>query len=143
MVLSVFVIASLALFIKYSRWGKILRATSQNQMAATIVGIHTKQVYAWTFSLSAGLAALAGSLLAPIMSVYPSMGAITLIKSFVVVILGGLGSLTGAIAGGLFLGIAEAMFSSYVSSGWKDVLGYIILVIVLIFMSQGLFGRSR
>jgi branched-chain amino acid transport system permease protein len=140
-ILSIILIISVGLFIKYTRLGKILRATSQNQLAATFVGINSKKVFRLTFMIATGLSAMAGSLLGPIMSVYPTMGSIVLIKSFVVVILGGLGSLSGAIYGGLFLGIIETLFGGYISSAWKDVLGYFILVLVLIFMPEGIGKR--
>lgn len=143
---SLLIILGLGIFIKYTKLGKILRATSQNQMASTLVGINSKKVFRLTFMIATGLSACAGALLGPIMSVYPTMGAIVLIKSFVVVILGGLGSLGGAIIGGLFLGIVEALFAGYISSAWKDVLGYIILVIVLIFLPEGIgkrFSKTR
>jgi branched-chain amino acid transport system permease protein len=126
--------------LQYTRIGKATRATFQNKEAAALVGIEINRIRAFTFGLGAGLAALAGVLLGSIFYVHPSMGGVATLKAFVVVILGGMGSFIGSIAGGLILGISES-FGAYVSSAYKDAIGFILVIIILLYRPQGLFGK--
>ena len=133
----------LGLFLKFTKMGKVIRATAQNKKASALVGINIKKVYRLTFAAGTGLAAIAGVLIAPLSNLYASMGQGMVLKGFVVVILGGLASVPGAILGGLTLGITEAIAAGYVSSAWKDVIGFSILIIILLLRPQGLMGRRE
>ena len=124
----------------YTRIGKATRATFQNKESAALVGIEIDHVHGFTFGLGAGLAALAGVLLGSIFYVHPTMGGNATLKAFVVVILGGMGSFIGSIVGGLILGIAES-FGTIVSSAYKDAIGFILVILILLYRPQGLFQK--
>jgi branched-chain amino acid transport system permease protein len=141
--LSLIVFAVFMIFLKKTRMGWSLRATAQDRDAATLIGINVKAIYMWTFGLSGALASLAGAMLAPIYSVNPWMGIPLLIKGFVVCVLGGLGSLEGAILSGFALGIAENLSVLFWTSEWKDVMSYSLFVIVLWVRPSGLFGEKE
>jgi branched-chain amino acid transport system permease protein len=104
------------MFIKKTRLGSTIEAAAQNKEGATLVGINVNLVSGMTFAIATGLAAIAACLVAPIFMISPSMGSMVGVKSFVIVILGGLGSIPGAIAGGLFLGLTEAIGGGYFSA---------------------------
>lgn len=124
----------------FTRAGMEVRATFQQKEAAALVGIDVEKLYAFTFALGAGLAALAGVMLGSIFVVQPSMGGVATLKAFIVVILGGLGNFLGAIAGGLLLGVAES-FGSIISSAYKDAIGFVLVIAVLLYKPDGLFGK--
>jgi branched-chain amino acid transport system permease protein len=140
---AVAVIALFVALLKTTRLGMALRATAEDRDAATIQGINVRGVYAWTFGISAALAALAGAMLAPIASVNPWMGGALLGKAFVVCVLGGLGSLEGAILGGIILGTVESVAVVTWSSQWKDVVSFMVLIAVLWIRPSGLFGTKE
>jgi branched-chain amino acid transport system permease protein len=131
------------LFIQKSRLGKAMRATFQDAEMAQLTGVDVERVYVATFSFGAALAGAAGVLLGSVFWVYPAMGDQAAMKSFAVVIMGGLGDFIGAIAGGLLLGVAESLGAAYVSSGYKDAIGFIVIILLLLFRPQGLFGRRE
>lgn len=128
------------LVVQKTKLGRAMRATFQDPMAAKLAGIKTERVYASTFALGATLAALAGMLLGSIYSAQVTVGGLISLKAFVVVILGGMGSFAGAIAGGLILGVAEAMWGGYVSTGLVDIIGFGIVILTLLFRPYGLFA---
>ncbi len=128
------------LLIKQTKLGRAMRATFQDPMAAQLAGIKTARVYASTFALGSVLAASSGMLLGAIYSAQVTVGGIVSLKAFVVVILGGMGSFAGAIVGGLLLGVAEAFWGGYVSTGMVDIIGFIIVILTLIFKPYGLFS---
>jgi branched-chain amino acid transport system permease protein len=130
------------LFIKKTKVGSTIEAVAQNPEGANLVGINVKWVSSLTFAISTGLAALAACLVAPIFILSPSMGALLGMKAFVIVILGGLGSIPGAIVGGLILGLLEALGGGYLSSAYKDVFGFGALVLILAIKPTGLFGKE-
>jgi len=130
-------------FIKKAKFGLALRATAQDMDEATIVGINTKSIYVYTFSISCAMAALAGGILAPIFMINPWMGFVPLIKGFVTVVLGGLGSFEGAILAGFMLGIVESITVILTSSEWKDVAAFLILIVTLGIKPSGLFGTKE
>lgn len=132
----------LGLFLKYTITGKLIRATAQNKKASELVGINIKGIYRLTFAIGSGFAAVAGVLLAPLSSIFPAMGQVIVIKSFVIIILGSLGSIPGAIIGGMFIGVIEALSGGFISSAWKDLFSYSILIIVLLIRPQGLFAKK-
>ncbi len=130
------------LFLKRSSMGKAIRATFQDREAAALMGVDVDIVNMFTFGWGAAMAALAGGLLAPFFQVFPTMGAIVTAKSFAVVIVGGLGSFPGAILAGLLLGIAESLGAGYVSSGYRDAIAFILIIVVLVIRPTGLLGNQ-
>ena len=140
-VATVLLVAVLALFFRFTRLGVAMQATSQNQLAAAYMGVPIKHVFMLIWGLSAAVAGFAGILLAPIAFVHVNMGFIGL-KAFPAAVLGGFGSIPGAIAGGLIIGIVEALAGFYLPEGFKDVAAYVVLLAVLIVRPQGLFGVS-
>lgn len=138
--MSIVLIAAAHLLIQKTRLGQAMRATFQDSMAANLAGIRTKRVYAATFALGCTLAAMSGMLLASIYSAQASIGGLVSLKSFVVVILGGMGSFAGAVVGGLLLGVAEAMWGGYVATGMVDIIGFVLVILILLLRPQGLFS---
>lgn len=143
LVITFLVITGFWQVMKRTRFGMAMRATAQDNEAATLMGIHYRRIYRMTFSLSASLAALAGTALAPIFSVNPWMGSVPMIKAFIVVILGGLGSFSGAILGGLIMGLTESLSVLFLTSGWKDLTSFLLLIFILIIRPSGLFGTKE
>lgn len=143
LVVAIFVIVLFWAFLKYSRFGNALRATSQDRDAATINGINTRVIYMLTFGVSTILATVAAIMLSPIYSVNPWMGAAPLLKALAVVVLGGLGSLVGAIVGGILLGLLEAFGILIFSSEWQNVIAFSVLILVLWIRPSGLFGAKE
>jgi branched-chain amino acid transport system permease protein len=136
-------VAVLALrrFFTGTLWGKAILATSHNREAAQLVGINIRLVLMLSFALSAGLGAFAGVLIAPITLTHVNVGVMLGLKGFSAAILGGLGNFPGAIAGGVVLGLAEAMTAGYLSSQYKDAVAFVIILAVLFFRPGGLMGR--
>lgn len=129
------------LLIQRTRLGKAMRATFQDRETAALMGVEIHRIHTVTFAFGSGLAAAAGALLGPVFVVYPSMGDLAALKAFCVVILGGLGNLAGATFGGLILGVAEELGAGYISSGYRDAVGFIIIILVLLLRPSGLFAR--
>ncbi|HCP79237.1 MAG: branched-chain amino acid ABC transporter permease [Pusillimonas sp.] len=119
--------------------GKAMRATFQDSSTASLMGININFVYTATFALGSGLAAAAGALLGPVFVVTTTMGNLAALKAFSIVILGGLGSVPGAMIGGFILAFAEELGSGYISSGYRDAVGFILIILVLMFRPTGLF----
>jgi branched-chain amino acid transport system permease protein len=130
-------------FLARTDLGRAVRATSQNAEAAILMGVDVQRVATVTFGLGTALAGAAGVLLAPSLYLYPTVGEILIVKCFVVVVLGGLGSVPGAIAGGLLLGVVESYGAVYASMAWKDGIGFLIFLLVLLYRPAGLFGVGR
>lgn len=139
---SLFVILILMYIIKYTKLGRAIRATAQDGEYAVAMGVNSKQVYTITYVISGSLAAVAGIMLAPIYSVNPWMGTAVQSKGLACCVLGGLGSVEGAIFGGLIIGIAESMSVSFIGTAWKDAIAYVILIAVLWLKPSGLFGKK-
>ncbi len=128
-------------FFRFTRIGWAMRATAQNKEAAALVGVSVPQVFSVSWGISAALAAAAGILLAPLIAITPDMGAIG-IKGFIAAIMGGYSSLFGAVVGGFLLGVVENLAGVYISSGFKDVVTFGVLIAVLILRPAGLFGSA-
>jgi len=141
LVLAGTLIAASYLLIQRTKLGRAMRATFQDRDTAALMGVRIDRIHMATFALGSSLAAAAGALLGPIFLAYPSMGDLASLKAFSVVILGGLGNVPGATLGGLLLGIAEELGAGYVSSGYRDAVGFVIIMLVLLFRPSGLFAR--
>jgi len=139
---SVVLLAGLALFLKRSLWGRQIQAVAQNRLGASLAGIDATRATSLVFMLSGMLAALSGALLAPLINPSPDVGAFPAIKSYVIVVLGGMGSVWGAMIASLLLGVLESFFAVYVSYDYRDAFGLLILMAVLLFRPQGLLGEK-
>ena len=139
----VIIVAALQLFFSHSRIGKAMLATAFNPLAAQLVGISTRWMLLLSFALAAGIGAIAGILIAPITLTYAGVGIMLGLKGFSAAIVGGLGNPMGAVAGGLVVGIAEAMTAGYISSAYKDAVAFLIILAVLVIRPSGLFGRRQ
>lgn len=133
---------ALQLFLKKTMVGSTIVALAQNREGASLVGINARRVAMLTFAISGILAAVAATLFAPINLVYPAMGHLLIMKAFVIIILGGMGSIPGAILGGLIIGFAEAFGGFYISTTYKDVIAFVLLVLILSVRPKGLFTRG-
>jgi len=129
-------------FFRFTRIGVMMRAAAQDQVAARLMGVPFYRLTALTFALAAALGALAGVLLAPTFFITAEMGTMVGIKAFVATIVGGWGSIPGAIAGGLTVGLIEALSAAYLSSKYKDVFAFLILIVFLLFRPQGILGEK-
>lgn len=140
--LSIVVIAGTAWFLRYSYWGKLVQAVAQNRLGASLAGINTAKASAIVFATSGALAAFAGALLSPIINASPEVGIFPAVKSYVIVVLGGMGSVPGAIIGALGLGVLESLAAVYISFDHRDTYGLVILILVLLLRPQGLLGEK-
>jgi branched-chain amino acid transport system permease protein len=131
------------LLLSRTKLGRAMRATFQDRETAALMGVSIERIHTVTFAFGAGLAAAAGALLGPVFLLYPSMGDLASLKAFSVVILGGLGNFGGAALGGLVLGIAEELGAGYISSGYRDAVGFLMIVAVLLLRPSGIFARAE
>lgn len=135
---------ALTLFIRYSRMGRACRACAEDLKMASLLGINTDRVISLTFVIGAAMAAVAGVLLGRFYGVInPYIGFLAGMKAFTAAVLGGIGSIPGAMLGGLILGIAEALTSAYLSTEYKDVVSFALLIVVLLVMPTGILGRPE
>jgi len=140
LILTAVLVGLLGWIIKYTKVGKALRATAQDTDASALMGVNINLIYGIIFAISAGLAAVAGGLIGSLYVVDPSMGALPGMKAFIIVILGGMGSVVGALLGALIFGFAETFTTLFLESSYQDLVGFIILILVLLFKPNGLFG---
>ncbi|MGB0085407.1 MAG: branched-chain amino acid ABC transporter permease [Rhodomicrobiaceae bacterium] len=136
-------IAGTYLLINRTRLGVAMRATFQDPETAALMGIRVDWIYTITFALGSGLAAAAGALLGPIFVVTPTMGNLAALKAFAIVILGGLGNLVGATIGGFVLAFVEELGAGYISSGYRDAMGFLMIILILLLRPQGLFAQKE
>lgn len=132
----------LHLFLTRTVTGATIIAMAQNRDGAALVGIDPNRVAMLTFAISGVLAAVAAALYAPINLVYPAMGHLVITKAFVIIVLGGMGSVPGAIVGGLIIGFAEAFGAFYISTDYKDIIAFVLLVAILSVRPEGLFSKG-
>ncbi len=138
------VLIGVTLYFIYGTWtGRALMATAQNRVGSTIVGINTVRMNVIAMLLAGLLAGAAGAAMAPIFLVYPDVGQIPVIKAFVIIVLGGMGSIPGAVLAAVILGIVESLGSIYVSVAYRDVFAFLVLIGVLLFRPHGLFGQKE
>jgi branched-chain amino acid transport system permease protein len=131
------------LLINRTKLGRAMRATFQDRDIAALMGVRIGNVHTATFALGSGLAAAAGALLGPVFVAYPSMGDLAATKAFAIVILGGMGSIAGATLGGFILALVEEIGAGYVSSGYRDAMGFLLIIVILLFRPTGLFARKE
>jgi len=135
-------VVALHLFLKKTVTGATIIAMAQNRDGAALVGIDPNRVAMLTFAISGVLAAVAAVLYAPINLVYPGMGHLVITKAFVIIVLGGMGSVPGAIVGGLIIGFAESFGAFYISTDYKDIIAFVLLVAILSVRPEGLFTKG-
>jgi branched-chain amino acid transport system permease protein len=136
------ILAVFYLFLKFSRLGLAMQAVAQDPETSSLMGVESGAVYAASFGIACVLAGLAGALMAPIYTIGPYMGELPMLKAFVVVILGGLGSLPGAVAGGLLIGLTESVLSTYLNATTALIASFVIVLVIVITRPTGLMGRS-
>jgi branched-chain amino acid transport system permease protein len=143
------ILVSLALFVAL-RWmllrtsfGRNLRATAQDPVGAAAVGISSASIYTWTFALACALAAAGGVLVGAVFNIDPYMGQTGLLKGWVVIILGGMGNVTGAVIGGLTIGIIESLGTGLLGSGWAEAIAFSAMIVILLLRPQGLLGVRK
>lgn len=129
--------------INRTKLGMAMRATFQDRDTAALMGVNIDSIYTATFALGSALAAAAGALLGPVFVVYPSMGDLASLKAFAIVVLGGLGSIPGATIGGFILAFVEEIGAGYVSSGYRDGMGFLLIIAILLIKPTGLFARKE
>ncbi len=143
LVAAIVIMLACMLFFRATLAGKMMQAVAENPLAAYLAGIRVERVRTWTWGASAAIAGAAGVLIAPLTLLTPDIGFGLLIKAFAATVLGGLGSVTGAIVGGFCVGLIESLAGGYISSSLQDVSAFIIIMIVLVVRPSGLFGAYR
>ena len=128
------------LLLKKTYMGKAIRAVAQNRMASTLMGIDIRRIYLLTFGLGAALVGVAGAVLMPVYYVFPTVGGLFVLTAFVVVVLGGMGNITGAFVGGLIIGLVESYSGFYLATQLKEAVYFAIFILVLLLKPSGLFG---
>jgi branched-chain amino acid transport system permease protein len=140
--IAIVTMAAFWLFLRRTQTGRAIRAVSQEERGATLVGINLNNIHTLTFALSCMLAGVAGGSLLSITQAYPAMGAKPLLASWLVVIMVGLGNVSGSIIGGLIVGILEAASYYFLGAGWQNVVSLIVLILILLFKPSGLLGTE-
>ncbi|CAN7346652.1 branched-chain amino acid ABC transporter permease [Bosea sp. LjRoot9] len=133
----------LYLLISHTQIGRAMRAVAQDSEIALVQGIRVDVIFPLAFVLGVGLAALAGALMAPVLSVSPFVGLAPTLKAFVIVVIGGLGSVPGAVAGGLLIGLLESFAGTFMSAALAEILQFLVVIAVVLLRPQGLLGRKE
>ncbi|MEI6717164.1 MAG: branched-chain amino acid ABC transporter permease [Betaproteobacteria bacterium] len=141
-VTAVTLVAVVTILLLKTKTGKSVRAVAQNRHAAVLMGVNVNFVSSVVFAISSALGVAAGALIGALLALAPGVGESFAVKGFAVLILGGLGSLPGAILGGLVLGVSESLAAGFLSSAYKDVISFLIMILVLLVMPQGLMGKK-
>jgi len=123
--------------------GQAIRATAQDRDAAQLMGINVRRMSVLATGMGAALAGTAGALISPTYYIFPQVGSAFTLKAFVIVVLGGMGSIVGATLGGIVVGVSESLSAAYISSGLKELFVFVIFLLVLLFRPAGLLGKSR
>lgn len=143
MLIVVFTLIGLVFLVQKTKIGLAMRATSQNRETSMLMGINVEQIYIITFALGSALAGAAGVLYGMSFNFTPYIGSFPTIKAFAIIILGGLGSIPGAIVGGLLYGIAEQATGTFLGGNWSDAIAFAVLIVVLVLRPKGLFGERE
>lgn len=141
LITSFVLVTLLYLFIQYTKIGMAIRAVSQNGEASMLMGVNPNRIRMIVFGIGSALAAAGGAFIGSWFALYPPMGGHMIMKAFVVIILGGLGSFPGAVIGGLLIGFTESFGAWLISSAYKDLFSFALMILLLIFRPQGLFGK--
>jgi branched-chain amino acid transport system permease protein len=139
---AVALIVGLYCFLEFTRVGRAMRATAQDADGAALQGVNIELISALGFALGCALAGASGALLAPVFSVSPTMGALPVVKAFIIIIVGGMGSLPGAVLGGILLGAVEGVGTLFLSSAAVNMLGFLMVIAILLLRPRGLFGAA-
>lgn len=142
-VVAIVVALVLYIFLQKTMVGKAIRAVAMERQAAALMGINVKRIYILAFAIGSALVGLAGAMLSPIYPVYPTIGVSFVLIAFVVVVLGGMGSMFGAFFGGLIIGLVEGLAGVLISPGLKEVVYFIIFILVLLIRPSGIFGLGK
>jgi branched-chain amino acid transport system permease protein len=137
------IVILLWLFVERTLLGKAVIATAANRLAARLIGVDTRRIVDFSFAVSAAIGAIAGILITPIALTSYDVGTLLALKGFAAAMLGGIGSPLGAVVGGLLIGMIEALCAGYLSSSYKDAAAFLIILVVLVAMPQGLFGLVK
>jgi branched-chain amino acid transport system permease protein len=144
LVVAVFLVLGLQWFVKYTRLGKAIRACSEDPDAASLMGINLDTAISATFAIGSALGAVSGILIGIYYSsVYPTMGWSAGLKGFIAAVVGGIGSIPGAMIGGLILGLAENLGAGFLNSGYRDAIAFTVLVVVMLFRPMGIFRKEQ
>ncbi|MFP5240468.1 MAG: branched-chain amino acid ABC transporter permease [Acidobacteriota bacterium] len=142
-VISVATAVGLWLFMVKTRTGKALQATSLDREAANLMGIDQYRIYNMAFGIGTAIAGIAGCVIMPFYYVYPSVGVVFDIRAFIIVVLGGLGSIHGAMLGGIIIGLIESVFSQFMPSTWTEAIIYAVFLVILFVKPSGFFGKKQ
>lgn len=142
-ILAVIFVASLFVFMRYTKLGQAMRAVAQNQDAAALQGVNINFVFPLAFGIGAGLAGVAGALLAPVTFIHPFVGQPVLWRCFIIVIIGGLGSIPGCLLGGVILGLLDSFMATYVGAVPAQIAAFGAVIVILLVRPAGLLGRER
>ena len=140
---TIVLILAMTAFINRTNTGMAVRAVAQNRSAAILMGINVNRIPMIIFAISSALGIAAGAFVGALFAISPGVGEGLVIKGFAVLILGGLGSIPGAIIGGLVLGVSETLAAGFISSSYKDVIAFLVMIFVMLFRPEGLLGRAR
>ncbi|RMD90956.1 MAG: branched-chain amino acid ABC transporter permease [Alphaproteobacteria bacterium] len=135
-------IASMTLFVERTKTGQAIRAVAENREAAILMGVNVQMIPLIVFGISTTLGVCAGVMVGSLFAIAPGIGEWLVVKGFAVLILGGLGSIPGAVIGGMVLGVTEALAAGFISSAYKDVIAFVVMIAVLLMRPQGLMGKA-
>ena len=141
--IALLITAGLWALVRYTDLGKAMRASAQEREGSLLMGIDVDRIYALTFAIGAACAGIGGSLITPFQVLSPDVGHLYLLTLFVIIVLGGLGSFFGALVGGLIVGVAESLGALYLASSIKQVVPFVLFILILLFRPNGLFGARR
>ena len=142
-VVAILLVAAMHLFLQRTFLGRAIRATAQNRTAALVMGVDVKRIYIITFGIGTACVAIAGALLTPVYPVFPTIGAYFVLTAFVVVVLGGMGSLYGAFLGAMIIGIVDGLSGYYIGPDLKEVVYFVLFLVILVTRPTGLLGLGR